>query len=233
MTVDAHHHLTQSFGKAQAFGRPSEIFKQVWEPLEHALDADTAYLATKLSALEWLRGGFTTVADAGTRAPIDAEVLARAAEDAGIRCVLGKVCSDLKLAGPPEFQERAYGLPGLEAKYGCVPAKFSPINDSGGPLTVKALLDDQVQVADIFTTTPAIEKNDLVVLEDPKNNFLAQQAIALIRKDQVPQGAQDVINKVSKTLTTQDLIRLNDRVSGDEKASTVQAAKDWVSDKGL
>ncbi|GAA4845216.1 amidohydrolase [Saccharopolyspora rosea] len=94
--VDAHHHLTQSFGKAQAFGQPSEIFKQVWEPLEHALDADTAYLATKLSALEWLRGGFTTVADAGTRAPIDVEVLARAAEDAGIRCVLGKVCSDGK-----------------------------------------------------------------------------------------------------------------------------------------
>lgn len=146
---------------------------------------------------------------------------------------LGKVCLDLKLAGPPEFQERAYGLPGLEANYGCVPAKFSPINDSGGPLTVKALLDDQVQVADIFTTTPAIEKNDLVVLEDPKNNFLAQQAIALIRKDQVPQAAQEVINKVSRTLTTKDLIRLNDRVSGDEKASTVQAAKDWVSDKGL
>lgn len=146
---------------------------------------------------------------------------------------LGKVCSDLKIAGPPEFQERAYGLPGLKAKYGCVPAKFSPINDSGGPLTVKALMDDQVQVADIFTTTPAIEKNDLVVLEDPKNNFLAQQAIPLIRRDQVPEAAQAVLNKVSRTLTTEDLIRLNDRVSGDEKASTVQAAKDWVSEKDL
>ncbi|WP_238654414.1 ABC transporter substrate-binding protein [Rothia uropygialis] len=146
---------------------------------------------------------------------------------------LGKVCSSLKLAGPPEFQERAYGLPGLKAKYGCVPAKFSPINDSGGPLTVKALTDDQVQVADIFTTTPAIEKNDFVVLQDPKNNFLAQQAIPLVRKDQVPEAAQAVLNKVSKTLTTEDLIHLNDRVSGDEKASTVQAAKDWVSEKGL
>lgn len=146
---------------------------------------------------------------------------------------LGKVCSNLTLAGPPEFQERVYGLPGLKEKYGCVPAKFSPINDSGGPLTVKALLDDQVQVADIFTTTPAIEKNDLVVLEDPKNNFVAQQVIPLIRSDQVPQAARDVINKVSKTLTTEDLIGLNDRVSGDEKASTVQAAKDWTEKKGL
>ncbi|WP_030013343.1 MULTISPECIES: ABC transporter substrate-binding protein [Micrococcales] len=146
---------------------------------------------------------------------------------------LGKVCSNITLAGPPEFQERSYGLPGLKDKYGCVPGKFSPINDSGGPLTVKALLDDQVQVADIFTTTPAIEKNDLVVLEDPKNNFVAQQVIPLIRGDQVPQTARDVINKVSRSLTTEDLIGLNDRVSGDEKASTVQAAKDWTEKKGL
>ncbi|MCT1367056.1 ABC transporter substrate-binding protein [uncultured Kocuria sp.] len=146
---------------------------------------------------------------------------------------LGSVCSNITLAGPPEFQERAYGLPGLKDKYGCVPQKFSPINDAGGPLTVKALLDDQVQVADIFTTTPAIEKNHLVVLDDPKNNFIAQQVIPLIRSDQVPEAAREVINKVSRTLTTQDLIHLNDRVSGDEKVSTVQAAQDWTSGKGM
>ena len=92
--VDAHHHLTQSFGKAEAFGQPSEIFKQIWEPLEHTLDEHTAYVSAKLAALEALRGGFTTVADAGTRAPVDVGVLATATREAGIRCVLGKVCSD-------------------------------------------------------------------------------------------------------------------------------------------
>lgn len=102
--VDAHHHLTQSFGKAQAFGQPSEIFKTVWEPLERALDEESAYLAAKLSALEWLRGGFTTVADAGTRAPVDVEVLAKGTEEAGLRCVLSKVVSDGK--GGREHLER-------------------------------------------------------------------------------------------------------------------------------
>lgn len=92
--VDAHHHLTQSFGKAQAFGQPSEIFKSVWEPLERALDEESAYVAAKLAALEALRGGFTTVADAGTRAPVDVEVVAKGAEEAGVRCVLSKVVSD-------------------------------------------------------------------------------------------------------------------------------------------
>ncbi|MFG2138956.1 amidohydrolase family protein [Streptomyces sp. NPDC048650] len=97
--VDAHHHLTQSFGKAQSFGQPSEIFKTVWEPLEHALDEESAYVSAKLAALESLRGGFTTVADAGTRAPVDVAALARGTEEAGIRCVLSEIVSDGK-GGP-------------------------------------------------------------------------------------------------------------------------------------
>ncbi|MFI7011832.1 amidohydrolase family protein [Streptomyces sp. NPDC050145] len=92
--VDAHHHLTQSFGSALAFGEPSEIFRRVWVPLEGALDEESAYVAAKLAAYEALRGGFTTVADAGTRAGVDVEVVASAARDAGIRCVLGLVCND-------------------------------------------------------------------------------------------------------------------------------------------
>lgn len=92
--VDTHHHLTQSFGKALAFGEPSEIFRRIWVPLEAALDADAAYLAAKLSALESLRGGFTTVVDAGTRSEAGLDAVASAAREAGIRCVLGMICND-------------------------------------------------------------------------------------------------------------------------------------------
>src|SRR4051794_9505431 len=56
--IDTHAHLTQSFGKALAFGEPSEIFRRIWVPMEATLDADAAYLSAKLSALESLRGGF-------------------------------------------------------------------------------------------------------------------------------------------------------------------------------
>ncbi|MFH8369833.1 amidohydrolase family protein [Streptomyces sp. NPDC018031] len=98
--VDAHHHLTQSFGAALSFGEPSEIFRRVWVPLEGALDEESAYVAAKLAALEALRGGFTTVADAGTRAGVDVEVVASAARDAGIRCVLGLICNDADTEDP-------------------------------------------------------------------------------------------------------------------------------------
>src|ERR1700723_2295723 len=76
--IDAHHHLTQSFGKALAFGEPSEIFRRIWVPLEGFLDEHAAYLSSKLSALESLRGGFTTVVDAGTRAEGDLAAVANA-----------------------------------------------------------------------------------------------------------------------------------------------------------
>ncbi len=107
--VDAHHHLTQSFGKARSFGQPSEIFKTIWEPLEHALDEESAYLSAKLAALEALRGGFTTVADAGTRAPVDVRAVARGTEEAGIRCVLSKIVSSG--TGGPEHLARWDGHP--------------------------------------------------------------------------------------------------------------------------
>jgi cytosine/adenosine deaminase-related metal-dependent hydrolase len=93
--IDAHHHLTQSFGKALAFGEPSEIFRRVWVPLERSLDDRLVHLTAKLAALESLRGGFTTVCDAGTRAPGSVDAIAAATEAAGLRCVLGLVCNDI------------------------------------------------------------------------------------------------------------------------------------------
>lgn len=92
--IDAHHHLTQSFGKALAFGEPSEIFRRIWVPLEGSLDPHGLYLSAKLAALEALRGGFTTVTDAGTRASVGLEAVAAATQEAGVRCVLARICND-------------------------------------------------------------------------------------------------------------------------------------------
>jgi len=92
--IDAHHHLTQSFGKSLAYGEPSEIFRRVWVPLEASLDDEFVYSVSKLAALESLRGGFTTVCDAGTRAKGEIAALATATQEAGLRCVLGLICND-------------------------------------------------------------------------------------------------------------------------------------------
>lgn len=156
------------------------------------------------------------------------------AEQYGLTSIadLAEVCGELVIAGPPEFAERAYGLDGLEEKYGCVPESFEPINDGGGPLTVQALLDGDVDVADIFTTTPAIAENDLVVLEDPENNFIAQQVLPLAAADRLPQEAVDALNELSGKLTTEDLVELNRRVGGEDQVSPADAAQEWLSTNG-
>lgn len=146
---------------------------------------------------------------------------------------LAKVCDQLTLAAPAEFAERAQGLKGLEEKYGCVFKEFTPIGDSGGPLTVDALLKDEVQVADIYTTTPAIEENDLVVLADPKQNWPAQQVVPLAAADALTDEATEVLNNVSAQLTTEALIELNQAVSGDQKLDPSEAARMWLEENGF
>lgn len=93
--VDAHHHVTQTFGKSLVFGEPSEIFQRVWVPMEQALTSEEISLATKLAAWESLRGGFTTVADAGTRSALDVGQLAHTTSQVGVRMVLGVICNDV------------------------------------------------------------------------------------------------------------------------------------------
>lgn len=123
-------------------------------------------------------------------------------------------------------------MSGLKEKYDCSFKSFQPINDGGGPLTVQALTKGDAQVADIFTTTPAIQDENLVVLEDPKNNFIAQQVLPLTAPDRLPQEAVDALNEFSTKLTTQDLIDLNRKVSGDEQQNPADAAKQWLKDNG-
>lgn len=176
------------------------------------------------------------VLDASKAEDKDAMVVTKAtAQKYNLKSIddMAKVCSELTIGAPATFAERAYGLPGLKKNYNCVPKKLEPFNDGGGQVTLQALLTDKVQVADIYTTTPSIADNDLVVLDDPKNNFIAQQVLPLVKKDKIDSKAKDALNAVSKALTTDDLINLNRAVSGSEKKDPKAAAAAWLKDKGI
>lgn len=137
------------------------------------------------------------------------------------------------LAANPEFAERSFGVPGLEAVYGLDGISFVPISDGGGPATVRALLDDDVQVANIYSTTPSIVENDLVTLEDPENLFAAQQIIPLLRSDIASDEVQEVLDAVSAVLTTEALLELNARHVGDGKPAAATVAREWLEDNDL
>ncbi|MET1052121.1 MAG: ABC transporter substrate-binding protein [Mycetocola sp.] len=141
----------------------------------------------------------------------------------------------LIVGGNPELAERPYGPQGLTDIYGVDAANisFTPISDSGGPLTTGALLDGTVNIANIYSTTPSIKENGFVTLEDPENMILPQNVLPLINSDKASDTVREVLNTISAELTTEDLIELNSRNQGDEKASPEALAKDWLADKDL
>lgn len=140
----------------------------------------------------------------------------------------------ITVAAPPEFAERPYGPKGLTSAYGIDAAKISvnPISDGGGPLTVAALTQGKADAANIFTTSPALLDDgtpaDLVILDDPKHLIPPQNVLPVYRANELPDGAIDVINRVDAKLTTEDLVAMNMRNMGEERAEPKTIAKDYV-----
>jgi osmoprotectant transport system substrate-binding protein len=144
---------------------------------------------------------------------------------------LKPVAGQMSLAAGPEFDKRYQGIVGLEKVYGVKFKEFKAL-DAGGPLTKAALEKGDVQVANIFSTDSAIETENLVVLEDTKNLFLAQNILPLITKDKVNGTVEDALNKVSEALTTEDLTKYLAKVQVD-KQDPATVAKQYLSDKKL
>ncbi|MDT3439862.1 MULTISPECIES: glycine betaine ABC transporter substrate-binding protein [unclassified Pseudofrankia] len=141
------------------------------------------------------------------------------------------VASGLILGGPPEFKTRADGVPGLEKNYGVTFGKFT-VTDTGGPVTVTALKNGQIDAADLFTTDPSIAANDFVILTDPKSNFAAQNIVPVINKAKATDGVKTTLNAIQAKLTTSGLSALLTKVQTD-KQDPDAVARQWLSDNGL
>lgn len=144
---------------------------------------------------------------------------------------LKPVASTLTIGAGPEFEKREQGLVGLKKVYGLTFKEFKPL-DVGGPLTKAALKKDDVQVANIFSTDSAIVTDKLVVLEDTKTLFPAQNITPIIRSSKVTPTVEDAANAVSKALTTEDLTAYLAKVAV-EKQDPKTVAKEFLTDKGL
>lgn len=143
---------------------------------------------------------------------------------------LADVDEDLKIAANSEFETRPYGPEGAKAVYD-VDIAVVPVEDSGGPLTVQALLDGDVQLADIYSADPSIAENDLVVLEDPESMILPQNVVPVV-SEKIDEQAAGVIDGVIAELSADDLVELNRRSVVDQ-ASSADIATGWLTEKGL
>lgn len=143
---------------------------------------------------------------------------------------LAKIGGTITVAANSEFATRSYGPSGLKSVYG-VDATVLGVEDSGGPLTVKALTDGKVQAADIYTADPAITTNDLVVLDDPQNLILPQNVTPLVGS-KVSDAAAAVIARVNALLDDTQLRALNGQsVTQQQKSGDI--AREWLKNKSL
>jgi osmoprotectant transport system substrate-binding protein len=148
---------------------------------------------------------------------------------------LGAHSPEVKFAAPSDFQARPSGLLGLRQRYGLniAPGNFVAISDDGGAVTVRALLGGMVNAANIFSTSPAIMQNHLVVLDDPLHNFLAGNIVPLVNSQKKSDRLKDVLDAVSAKLTSRGLADMNASVSGNSGIDPDQAARNWLHDNGF
>ena len=216
-------------GEVQLFPEYSGNLLQYYDPETTAKTSDDVYAALADALPEGLE-----VLDQSPATDQDSYNVTKEfseANDVTSLADLSKVTTPLTLGGNSELQTRPYGPDGLKSTYD-VTVGFTPIEDSGGPLTIQALKDNTVQLVNIYSADPNIKTSGLVTLADPKGLFLASNVVPLINTDAATPEVTEVINKVSAALTAEDLVDLNSQsVNDQESADTI--AKNWLDKVAL
>ncbi|XPM57342.1 MAG: glycine betaine ABC transporter substrate-binding protein [Leptolyngbya sp. IPPAS B-1204] len=136
------------------------------------------------------------------------------------------------MVGPPEFEVREDGLPGIKAKYGNFELKEYKAVDPG--LRYKALTDGEADVTVAFGTDGEIAAFKLVVLEDDKQLFPPYQVAPVVRQQTLEANPKiaDALNAIAPRLTDATMQKLNYEVSGN-KREPAEVAKDFLTQEGL
>ena len=139
--------------------------------------------------------------------------------------------SKLTFGGPPECEERDRCLgPRAQELYGL---QFKEVKklDVGGPVTVKALEDGDIQVGILFTGSSTIPK-DTVLLKDDKRLQGADNVVVLVRQDKSTPELVAAIDKVSAKITTARYRKMVLAVQND-KEDAKDVAEQFLKDQKL
>jgi osmoprotectant transport system substrate-binding protein len=99
----------------------------------------------------------------------------------------------------------------------------------------QALNDGVVDVAELCSTQPDIERFNFVVLEDDLQTQPSENIAPIVRNewlDSAPDDFASILNEVSAAMDTETLTSLGVRVAVDQE-SIEDVAESWLSDNGL
>ena len=156
------------------------------------------------------------------------------AEELGIVTISDMVAqaAQLVMIGPPEFQEREDGLPGLQAVYGDFTLReFKPVAPDK---RYQALAEGAGDITVAFGTDGEIAVFDLVLLEDDKQLFPPYQVAPVIRADVLAAHPEiaPALNRLAPLLDDATMQRLNNEVSGNQR-SPAAVAREFLEAQGL
>jgi osmoprotectant transport system substrate-binding protein len=144
---------------------------------------------------------------------------------------LKKVASKLTFGGPPECETRDFCLgPKSQQLYGL---KLSDVKklEAGGPITVKALEDGDIQVGLLFTGSSVIPK-DAELLTDDKALQPADNPVFLVKKNKATTATMKTLDAVSAKLTTAAYNKMSLDIS-DQKQDPATVAAAFLKKNGL
>ncbi len=140
--------------------------------------------------------------------------------------------SELTMIGPPEFEQREDGLPGIQKAYGDFKLKRYIAVDPG--LRYEGLVSGQADVVVAFGTDGQLAAYDLLVLQDDKHLFPPYQIAPVVRQqtlDAYPKIAE-LLNKLAPLLTDATMQKLNYEVDGN-KREPADVAREFLRQNGL
>ncbi|MEI7030516.1 ABC transporter substrate-binding protein [Streptomyces pratensis] len=143
---------------------------------------------------------------------------------------LGESKLKVKIAAGDECEVRPFCAPGLKKTYGIDVTGIDP-KGVGTPQSKQAVRDGKVQL--VLTTTTDAVMDGLVFLEDDKNLQNADNVLPVLNAEDA--GAPEIaeaLDRITSTLTTQDLAELNRKVDA-ERAKPTDVAAEYLRTKNL
>ncbi|WP_327133023.1 ABC transporter substrate-binding protein [Streptomyces sp. NBC_01343] len=145
---------------------------------------------------------------------------------------LGKSGLKVKIAAGDECAVRPFCAPGLKKAYGIDLSGIDP-KGVGTPQSKQAVKDGVDQLALTTTTDATLDTFGLVLLEDDKKLQNADNVLPVVNaKDAGSPEIAAALDKLTKVLTTADLVELNKQVDA-QREKPADAAKAYLKAKGL
>jgi osmoprotectant transport system substrate-binding protein len=137
------------------------------------------------------------------------------------------------LAAPPDCKGRPDCEGGLTSVYGLDITKIIPL-DYDSAAAKDSVTSGESDLGEVATTDAALEQEGLVALEDDKGIQPAQNLIPAVNSDFLNENPDvaTVLNKLSATLTTDDLAQMDLEVAVNRQQPE-DVAQEYLESKGL